>query len=60
MKVPNNKKTFHSEEKEKMLRRIAKDTVASFKLEGIILSMEEAYQMALEADYKTRGDNFQV
>lgn len=58
MKVPIVNKTIsNSEDKEKMLRRIAKDTVVSFKLEGIILSKEAAYQMALEIDKKTQKDN---
>lgn len=47
----------HSEDREKMLRMIAKDTVVSFKLEGIVLSFEEAYKMVLEADSKAQEDS---
>lgn len=45
------------EDREKMLRNVAKDTVVSFKLEGIIISFEEAYKMVLEADTKAQEDS---
>ena len=37
----------HLKTKEALLMSIAEATVVSFKLEGIILSLEEAYKMTL-------------
>lgn len=42
-----------------LLLSIAEATVASFKLEGITLTIDEAYQMALQA-YEKRARKGQV
>lgn len=42
--------------KKKFLEKIAKDTVSSFKLEGIIITLEEAYQMAIKISASLEKD----
>lgn len=50
----NSRKTYNkksrTKERDVLLRRIARDTVVSFKLEGIVITIEEAYKMAKDAD----------
>lgn len=48
--VINTNKSIKTQEA--LLMSIAEATVASFKLEGITLSIEEAYQLALESAKK--------
>lgn len=42
--------------REAFLMRTAKDTVVSFKLEGIVITLEEAYKMAEEAAAKAEKE----
>lgn len=57
----NNKselnKKISTNEREMLLRRIAKDTVISFKLEGIFITIDEAYKMALDIDANLQKRN---
>ena len=46
----------HFKTEEDLLVSIAKSTVASSKLEGIKISFEEAYQMALQAAEKIKKE----
>lgn len=48
--VTNTNKSIKTQEA--LLMSIAEATVASFKLEGITLTIEEAYQLAVESAKK--------
>jgi len=45
-------KNQHLSTEEDLLKSIAKSTVDSFKLEGIIISFKEAYQLAVKSAKK--------